>query len=426
MMMNVTDIKKSFDRTMFDSPLRKPKIGILVSLLLIFIIVGGVIGNVIRLGQEFYGISPLDEFRIYFIALGLSLLAALPALLLLSWLDRRTPEPWWVYLLALMWGGICGTGWVITLNFVVSVKDLLVMISGEAVKNSPIALSLAGALDAGFTEELTKAVGLLLLVWLLRSTIQGMRDGFVYGALVGLGFNIVECSIYIMMNYNQSGVPPYLSQAIVRYCFLGLDGHALYTGLVGLGIGFAIQTRRRWARLLVPLVFFSLAVLAHATWDALPTIGQMVASIAEPDAQEAAPAPATQPEEENKPNELDVSPTLQRAVAFWSELVGMTLITQWPFMLLAIILVIQSGRWIRQVLREELANEVETGAVTSGEYAVIQAGRMPAWRTPARAIYQCQAFLALRKQRLHRDGQEIQQDALLQAWREDIASLRTQ
>lgn len=413
-------LKTSFDRSIYESPLQNRQIGIWILVLLICLGLGGILGNVIRLGQEFYGDSPLDEFRIYFTALGVALLAALPAVLILYWLSRRKPEAWWIYALALLWGGICGTGWVITLHFFISVPDLLMVISGETIRENQLALSLAGALDAGLIEELTKAVGLLLLVWLLRSAIHGMRDGFVYGALVGLGFNIMECSIYIMMIYHENGVPPYLSQSIVRYCFLGLDGHALYTGLVGLGIGFAIQARRQPARLLVPLLFFTLAVLAHATWDTLPIISRVITTMMEP----AAASHVEQPVNAKEPKELDVEPNLAGAISMWSGLVILTLVTQWPFMALAVAMVRQSGKWELRVLRDELAGEVETGVVTAAEYALIQSGRLPAWWSTARRIYNCQACLAMRKQHLRQAGQVLQPDPLLQSWRDEITRLR--
>jgi hypothetical protein len=62
--------------------------------------------------------------------------------------------------------------------------------------------------------------------------------------------------------------------------------------------------------------------------------------------------------------------------------------------------------------------------VTGDEFASILAGRIPGWRTTQRSIYNCQAALAMRKQRLRREGKDTQQDPLAQAWREDIASLR--
>ncbi len=425
----MSEFRNSFARSLYGSPLEKPKVGIVIGLLLLGLTLAAVVGNVIRLGEEFYGASPVDEFRTFFTALGLSLLAAVPAVLLLRWLDRREPEPWWIYGIALVWGGIMGTGWVIMLHFFLNIPAVLVLISGEAVKENQLVLSLAGALDAGFFEEVTKAACLLLLFWLLRSSIHGMRDGFVLGALVGLGFNVIEYSVYVMMIYNQQGAPPYLSQLIIRYCLLGLDGHALYAGLTGMGIGYALQSRRRWARLLVPLLMFSLAVLAHTTWDAWPELVKAISNSGTGGQQAASQQEeevASEQEEETAPKQdLDKVPTLGGAVTMWITLVTLTLLTQGLYVLLTILLLFYSGKWERKVIGEELVDEVETRTVTPVELVAIQAGRMPAWRTRERAIYHCQAALALHKHRLRHEGKDPLLDPLAQAWREDIANLRS-
>ncbi|HYJ60721.1 MAG TPA: PrsW family glutamic-type intramembrane protease, partial [Actinomycetota bacterium] len=41
-------------------------------------------------------------------------------------------------------------------------------------------------------EEILKAAGLVLLVFIARDEFDDMMDGFVYGALAGLGFAVVE------------------------------------------------------------------------------------------------------------------------------------------------------------------------------------------------------------------------------------------
>jgi RsiW-degrading membrane proteinase PrsW (M82 family) len=46
-------------------------------------------------------------------------------------------------------------------------------------------------------EEIVKGLALVLLIWLLRGEFNNMRDGIIYGALVGLGFNMMETAFYI-------------------------------------------------------------------------------------------------------------------------------------------------------------------------------------------------------------------------------------
>ena len=47
------------------------------------------------------------------------------------------------------------------------------------------AIMLAAPISAPIAEEITKALGVLLIFWLLRAEFDNMRDGIVYGALVG-------------------------------------------------------------------------------------------------------------------------------------------------------------------------------------------------------------------------------------------------
>jgi RsiW-degrading membrane proteinase PrsW (M82 family) len=47
------------------------------------------------------------------------------------------------------------------------------------------ATMLAAPLSAPVAEETSKALGMLLIFWLLRAEFDTIRDGVVYGALVG-------------------------------------------------------------------------------------------------------------------------------------------------------------------------------------------------------------------------------------------------
>ena len=47
------------------------------------------------------------------------------------------------------------------------------------------AIMLAAPISAPIAEEITKALGVLLIFWLLRAEFDNLRDGIVYGALVG-------------------------------------------------------------------------------------------------------------------------------------------------------------------------------------------------------------------------------------------------
>jgi RsiW-degrading membrane proteinase PrsW (M82 family) len=131
-----------------------------------------------------------------------------------------------------------------------------------------VAARWAAALTAPLVEETLKAVGVVLLYLIARSEINGVVDGFVYGAMVGLGFAVVENVFYFVGQFGgqPAGV---LGGFFVRVLASGLYGHVLYTGLTGMGIAwFVTRTDQRLARrLLVAGGLCLLAVLAHFLWN---------------------------------------------------------------------------------------------------------------------------------------------------------------
>ena len=83
-----------------------------------------------------------------------------------------------------------------------------------------------------FAEEIAKAMGVLLIFRLLRAEFDNIRDGFVYGALVGLGFNWFEAAGYVAEGYAEYGVAAYGLQLGSQYALFGLHGH-VFTGIFG-------------------------------------------------------------------------------------------------------------------------------------------------------------------------------------------------
>src|SRR3979490_1383801 len=80
------------------------------------------------------------------------------------------------------------------------------------------------SISAPIVEEVAKALGVLLIFWRLRGEFDIMRDGIVYGGLVGLGFNWFEAALYVAQGYAEFGTPPYGAQLGFRYALFGLGG----------------------------------------------------------------------------------------------------------------------------------------------------------------------------------------------------------
>ncbi len=137
------------------------------------------------------------------------------------------------------------------------------------------AVLMPGAPIAGpLVEEVTKGLGLLLLFVLLGGAFDNMRDGLIYGALIGLGFTWIEAPLYVAKGYGEYSFAPWNFQFGYRYAYalFGFSGYPLYTGLFGAALGLSWQVRARWLRWLLPPGGLLLGIAAHALNNGLGLI----------------------------------------------------------------------------------------------------------------------------------------------------------
>src|SRR6478752_815475 len=336
-----------YDRLLMGSPLRRGGVskGIAASLLVIL-----AFATLVQLAV--FTSMPPGLFSVFLRALALSSLLALLPLAILWFLDRRERESPWLFAAAFLWGGCIATALALPFNtaFFKLVDEWLGLHPMLAVILGPNAsLMLAAPISAPIAEEIAKALGVLLIFWLLRAEFDNMRDGIVYGALVGLGFNWFEAAGYVAEGYAAYGVAAYGLQLGSRYALFGLGGHVMFTGMFGALLGLAIQTRRRWLRILAPITGLVLAIAAHMLNNALPLLFTLAG------AAEGELPPAHEPPPNIGFLDAFVSDTLMRLTIFL------------PFFILMAFAVWRSGVWERRVIREELAEEVGR-TVSLGEY----------------------------------------------------------
>ena len=189
-------------------------------------------------------------------------LYAAPLFLLIYYLDLYEREPVSVVVAAFLWGAFAATALALDAD---GWDEVLARLTdpGFAARWGP-------ALTAPVVEEFLKGAGVVLLYLIVRDEVDDVMDGFVYGALCGLGFAVVEDVVYFMAAFGgtPSGV---LEGFYVRVLSSGLYGHVLYTGLVGMAIGFVVSRRDASPmrdRLPIAAGLVALAVLGHVLWNA--------------------------------------------------------------------------------------------------------------------------------------------------------------
>lgn len=398
------------DRLLMGSPLRRRGACLAIGAVLL-----GVLWFAASVQLGLLGRMRPDIARVFWLALAASTVLAVVPLAILWYLDRRERETPWLFAVAFCWGALIATAIALPFNtlFAAAVDAWLAHNPAIVEALGPDAsMMIAAPISAPIVEELAKAAGVLALFWLLRAEFDNMRDGFVYGALVGLGFTWFEAPLYVAQGYAEHGAAPWGMQLGWRYALFGFGGHAMFTGLFGLFLGLALQTRRRWLKVVAPLFGLALAIGAHFLNNALPLIFALAS------ASRGEPPPAA-----------EGPPELGFFEAFlYGSLVELTIFL--PFTAVMAFALWRSGTWERRVIREELAEEVGR-TVDREEYARIVADRMFRTRRIDRvhprlsaALVNAQHELAFRKRRVRDEGRDPEADRLVAGWRAEIARLR--
>ncbi|MBI2242847.1 MAG: PrsW family intramembrane metalloprotease, partial [Nocardioides sp.] len=134
------------------------------------------------------------------------------------------------------------------------------------------------AVVAPVTEEASKGIFLLLLLWWRLAELDGVLDGIVYAGMVGIGFAFTENILYLAAAYNGTdgagpGGTEALTATFVVRCLFSPFAHPLFTAFTGIGVGLAVNARSRPARILWPLGGYAGAVVAHAVWNTSTVYG---------------------------------------------------------------------------------------------------------------------------------------------------------
>jgi len=193
---------------------------------------------------------------------GLLALYALPVFLLVYALDLYEREPLSLLAGAFLWGSVAAT----TLSAYANEGWGLVV---ARLGGPEFASRWTAALTAPLVEEVLKMAGIALLAIIAAEEFDDVMDGFIYGALCGLGFAVVEDVFYFVAVFGgtPSGV---LAGFWVRVLSSGLYGHVLYTALSGMGVAYVVSRRGEeplGRRVWVATGLFLAGAAGHFLWN---------------------------------------------------------------------------------------------------------------------------------------------------------------
>jgi RsiW-degrading membrane proteinase PrsW (M82 family) len=216
----------------------------------------------------------------------LVILYALPVFWLVNRLDLFEREPRLVLLAALLWGGVIAT----SLAGYANGAWLSIM---SKVAPLDFTAEWGAAVVGPGVEETLKLMGIITLFLIVPDEFDGAMDGFVYGAMIGLGFTVVEDVSYfinaaVAFGTASDQIGPVIDMFIIRVIAGGLYTHVLFTGVAGIGFAYFVKHRhapaiKRW---IVLVGCVGAGVVAHGVWNSpwMQTILKLEPGAAEPSA----------------------------------------------------------------------------------------------------------------------------------------------
>lgn len=183
--------------------------------------------------------------------------------LLLWWLDRYEKEPLHLLAITFLWGAAPAIA--LAIGAELAAGGLIASVFGPGSE---------ATLVAPVIEESLKALALLGLFLFARREFDGVLDGIIYGALVGLGFSMSENVLYLVA-YNDQ----FMATWWLRTGLFGFN-HAFFSSIVGIGFGLVRYERRRSTKMLTVLGALGLAIGAHMLHNTAVQGGVLGLSIA--------------------------------------------------------------------------------------------------------------------------------------------------
>ena len=133
-------------------------------------------------------------------------------------------------------------------------------------------LDWSAGLTAPWSEEIVKVLPVILLIGLAPRVMRSAFDGFIIGAISGLGFQVFESVSYVWntaaLNFGEAkyGTSTMMIRTVMS------TGHWAWSGVVGAGVVYLIGRPTEPPRRLLGGVLILLPMISHFVWDAMPAL----------------------------------------------------------------------------------------------------------------------------------------------------------
>ncbi len=202
--------------------------------------------------------------------IGAVMAALLPmaiVVIVMVWLDRWAPKPWWLLVIAFLWGAGIASACALGVN----------TFSGKALQSvdfGPTPFQSFGVLAtivAPIVEESLKGLGVVIIMLTRRRSVKSPLDGVVIAGILAAGFAFTENVLYFARFYDQ------LPVVFFMRAMLGPFGHTVYTSVFGLALGMALtRVASPKMRIILPVSGLVSAICLHAAWNGLATYSALL------------------------------------------------------------------------------------------------------------------------------------------------------
>ncbi|HEV7683927.1 MAG TPA: PrsW family intramembrane metalloprotease [Pyrinomonadaceae bacterium] len=180
-------------------------------------------------------------------------------LILVLWIDRYEAEPAWMLATAFFWGALVAVFFAFLIN---TASDVAVQLMTNSVRAGH---TFGAVISAPIVEESAKALILFIFFFAKKDEFDGVIDGIVYAAMVGLGFAMTENIQDYGKAVMESGGT--LTFVFILRGFLAPFSHPMFTSMTGIGLGLARQSRNVAIKVIAPPLGLLAAMSMHSIWN---------------------------------------------------------------------------------------------------------------------------------------------------------------